>query len=175
MALKALGLIEAIGLNTAIIAADAAVKSANVELLGYENGKGGGRITVKLIGDVGAVTAAIAAAAASINKNGQGGYIEATKVIARPHDEIEGLINEITRGKTTAKAQPEKKAEEPVVKQADMQVAPKTAPAEGSQISMSIPEVKEPVSVKDEKVEVKPVDKVEPKAPSRPDKPKGKK
>lgn len=99
MALKALGIIEAIGLNTAIVAADAAVKSANVELLGYENGKGGGRITVKLIGDVGAVQAGIAAAKVA---GSQLGKIESAQVIARPHDDIVHLINVIDRGKGAA-------------------------------------------------------------------------
>lgn len=42
---NALGLIEAIGLATAIEAADAAVKSANVQLLGIEPCKGDGMHT----------------------------------------------------------------------------------------------------------------------------------
>ena len=40
MTTKALGLIETIGLITAIEAADTALKAANVKLLGYENTKG---------------------------------------------------------------------------------------------------------------------------------------
>ena len=39
---KSLGLIETQGLAGGIEAADAAVKSANVELIGYELTKGGG-------------------------------------------------------------------------------------------------------------------------------------
>ena len=39
---KSLGLIETQGLAAGIEAADAAVKSANVELVGYELTKGGG-------------------------------------------------------------------------------------------------------------------------------------
>jgi pimeloyl-ACP methyl ester carboxylesterase len=62
---KALGLIETIGLVTAIEAADAAVKAACVTLLGYENTKGGGKITVKVVGDVGAVQAAVSAGVAA--------------------------------------------------------------------------------------------------------------
>ena len=48
MTSKAVGLIETIGLAAAIEAADAAVKAANVTLLGYENTRGGGMITVKV-------------------------------------------------------------------------------------------------------------------------------
>lgn len=95
MTLRALGLIEAIGLSAAITAADAAAKSANIRILGYENGKGGGRITVKLTGDVGAVRAALSAASAA---GGLIGKIEATQLIARPHNEIEALIRAIDRG-----------------------------------------------------------------------------
>ncbi|PWC19028.1 BMC domain-containing protein [Brenneria corticis] len=62
MAKQSLGLIETVGLVAAIEAADAAVKSANVNLVGYELAKGGGMVTVKLEGEVGAVNAAISAA-----------------------------------------------------------------------------------------------------------------
>ncbi|HRE26965.1 MAG TPA: BMC domain-containing protein [Anaerolineales bacterium] len=68
---KALGLIETIGLVTAIEAADAAVKSANVTLVGYENTRGGGKITVKVVGDVGAVQAAVAAGVAAAERIGK--------------------------------------------------------------------------------------------------------
>lgn len=102
MSMKALGMIEAIGLSTAIAAADAAVKSANVKLLGYENTKGGGKITIKLVGDVGAVQAALAAA--QVVGSGLGG-IAATQCIARPHDELEALIRAIDCG--AAKPEPE--------------------------------------------------------------------
>lgn len=95
MTMKALGFIETIGLVTAFEAADAALKAANVRLLGYENTKGGGRITVKLVGDVGAVNAAIAAGQAAAMRIGR---IESTLVIARPHPEIEELIRLIDRG-----------------------------------------------------------------------------
>jgi ethanolamine utilization protein EutM len=93
---QALGLIEAIGLVTAIEAADAAVKSANVTLLGYENTKGGGKITVKLVGGVGAVKAAVAAGVASASRIGR---IYSYQVIPRPHDEIEALIAQVDRGR----------------------------------------------------------------------------
>jgi hypothetical protein len=97
--MKALGLIETIGLATAFEAADAALKAANVKLLGYENTKGGGRITVKFVGDVGAVKAAVAAGIAAALRIGR---VESSLVIARPHQAIEGLIGLIDRGPAAA-------------------------------------------------------------------------
>ncbi len=92
---KALGLIEAIGLVTAIEAADAAVKSANVTLVGYENARGGGKITVKLVGDVGAVQAAVAAGVAAGERVGK---VYGHRIIPRPSDEIDALIAVVARG-----------------------------------------------------------------------------
>lgn len=106
---QALGLIEAIGLVTAIEAADAAVKAANVTLLGYENTKGGGKITVKLVGGVGAVKAAVAAGVAAASRIGR---IYSYQVIPRPHDEIEALIAQVDRGR---KLEREEELEEEVV------------------------------------------------------------
>ena len=65
---NALGLVETKGLVGAIEAADAMVKSANVQLIGYEK-IGSGLITVMVRGDVGAVKAAVDAgsAAASVS------------------------------------------------------------------------------------------------------------
>jgi len=91
---KALGLIETIGLIPAIEAADAAVKAANVVLLGYENAKGGGKITIKVAGDVGAVQAAVSAGAAAAGRIGK---VYSCLVIPRPHDEIAALIRQVDR------------------------------------------------------------------------------
>jgi ethanolamine utilization protein EutM len=103
---QALGLIEAIGLVTAIEAADAAVKAADVTLLGYENTKGGGKITLKLVGGVGAVKAAVAAGVAAASRIGQ---VYSYQVIPRPHDEIEALIAKVDRGR---KREPELELEQ---------------------------------------------------------------
>ena len=54
----ALGLIETKGLVACIAAADAMCKSANVELIGYEN-IGSGLVTEMVKGDVGAVKASV--------------------------------------------------------------------------------------------------------------------
>lgn len=85
MAGLALGLIEIVGLPAAIEAADAAVKSANVKLIGYENAKGGGLITIKLQGEVGAVKAAVQAGCAAASKIS---LVNSSLVIPRPHDEL---------------------------------------------------------------------------------------
>lgn len=89
MVKNAVGLLEVVGLAAAVEAADAAVKAANIVLLGYELTKGGGMVVVKLSGDVGAVKAAVeaaAAAAARVNR------VVATHVIPRPHQEVGALI-----------------------------------------------------------------------------------
>lgn len=87
---KSLGLIETEGLAAGIEAADAAVKSANVELIGYELTKGGGWTTVKIQGNVGAVKAAVDAAriaAAKVNR------VVSTRVIPRPSAGLDVLVH----------------------------------------------------------------------------------
>ncbi|NLY52848.1 MAG: BMC domain-containing protein [Firmicutes bacterium] len=80
----ALGLIEVVGLAAACEAADAAVKTANVELLGFEP-SGQGMVTIKLTGDVGAVTAAVEAACAAGSRLSR---VHASRVIARPDSAV---------------------------------------------------------------------------------------
>ena len=86
---KSLGLIETQGLAGGITAADAAVKSANVELIGYELTKGGGWTTVKIQGDVGAVKAAVDAAKIAAGKVCR---VVSTRVIPRPAAALEMLV-----------------------------------------------------------------------------------
>ena len=86
---KSLGLIETQGLAAGIEAADAAVKSANVELVGYELTKGGGWTTIKILGDVGAVKAAVDAGTCAAEKVGE---IVAQHVIPRPHTDVEKIL-----------------------------------------------------------------------------------
>lgn len=90
MSEQSLGLIETLGLAAAVTAADAAVKSANVTLVGYEFAKGDGMTVVKLRGDVGAVKAAVAAAEMAA---GRVGRVVATRVIARPAAGLTRLID----------------------------------------------------------------------------------
>ena len=103
--MQALGLIEVVGLAAGFEAADVACKSANVDLVGYELAKGGGFVTIKVLGQVGAVTAAIdaaAEAAAKINR------VVSKLVIPRPNDQIEPLVgNKLTRGWTAPTPPPE--------------------------------------------------------------------
>jgi|GEM_PF-5670951 microcompartment protein CcmL/EutN len=77
----AMGFIETVGLVAAIAAADGALKSANVKLIGRENSRGDGMVTVKIAGDVGAVKAAISAAKAAVKPFGT---VVSAQVIPRP-------------------------------------------------------------------------------------------
>jgi len=88
----ALGLIEAIGLTTAITALDAASKAADIKLVGYEKVIGAGKavsVTIQIAGDVAAVKASVDAGVAAANKIGQ---VLSYHVIPRPHEEVDLLI-----------------------------------------------------------------------------------
>ena len=85
---ESLGLIETRGLVGAIEAADAMVKAANVQLVGYEK-IGSGYVTVMVRGDVGAVKAATDAGAAAAKKVGE---IVSIHVIPRPHSDTEKIL-----------------------------------------------------------------------------------
>ncbi|MDI6767891.1 MAG: BMC domain-containing protein [Bacteroidota bacterium] len=84
----ALGLIETRGLVGAIEAADAMVKTAQVELIGKERAEGG-LMTVKVKGDVASVRAAVDAGAAAAQRVGD---LVSAHVIPRPDDNTEILI-----------------------------------------------------------------------------------
>ena len=85
---NALGMVETKGLVGAIEAADAMVKSANVNLVGKEQ-VGGGLVTVMVRGDVGAVKAATDAGAAAAEKVGE---LVSVHVIPRPHMEVDAIL-----------------------------------------------------------------------------------
>lgn len=85
---NALGMVETKGLVAAIEAADAMVKSANVQMVGKELA-GGGLVTVMVRGDVGAVKAATDAGAAAAEKVGE---LISVHVIARPHAEVDVIL-----------------------------------------------------------------------------------
>ena len=93
---NALGMIETKGLVGAIEAADAMVKSANVQLIGKEQ-VGGGLVTVMVRGDVGAVKAATDAGAAAAEKVGE---LISVHVIARPHMEVDAILPKARMGQT---------------------------------------------------------------------------
>lgn len=85
---NALGMVETRGLVGAIEAADAMVKSANVQLVGKEQ-VGGGLVTVMVRGDVGAVKSATDAGAAAAEKVGE---LISVHVIPRPHSEVDAIL-----------------------------------------------------------------------------------
>jgi ethanolamine utilization protein EutM len=86
--MKALGMIETRGYVAAIEAVDTMVKSASVEVLGTKE-VGGGLVSVFVQGDVGAVKAAVDAAAASVKKLGE---LVSVHIIPKPSEETVALI-----------------------------------------------------------------------------------
>ena len=88
MVSDALGMVETKGLVSAIEAADAMVKAANVNLVGYEK-IGSGLVTVMVRGDVGAVKAAVEAGAVAARAVGE---VVSLHVIPRPHIDTERII-----------------------------------------------------------------------------------
>jgi len=80
----ALGLIEMLGFVGVTEAADAATKAAAIELSGVER-IDGGIISIRLLGDVGAVQAAVEA---GVQAAQQVGTLVAHHVIPNPHDDL---------------------------------------------------------------------------------------
>jgi microcompartment protein CcmL/EutN len=85
---EALGILETQGLTAILEATDAMLKSANVTLVGKEK-IGAAYVTVIVKGDVAAVTAAVEAGAKAV---GSLGKLVAAHVIARPHEDMVGLM-----------------------------------------------------------------------------------
>ena len=81
----ALGMIETKGFVGMVEAADAMLKAAKVELVGYEK-IGGGYVTAIVRGDVAAVKAAVEAGARGAERVGE---LVSTHVIPRPHGNID--------------------------------------------------------------------------------------
>ena len=86
--MKALGLIETRGMVGAIVAADIALKTAQVELINREHTKGG-LVCIEFEGDVAAVKASVEAAVTAIKDMGI--YV-GSHVIPRPDDSVEKII-----------------------------------------------------------------------------------
>lgn len=84
MAKQAIGMIECKGLVSLMEASDAALKSADVTMSGYEK-IGSGLVTGFFTGDVAAVKAAVEAGA---DAAGSVGEVVAVQVIPRPHDDL---------------------------------------------------------------------------------------
>jgi microcompartment protein CcmL/EutN len=127
---QALGLIEVIALAAGIEAADAAVKSANVSLIGYEMAKGDAMVTVKVAGDVGAVTAAIDAAKVAAAKVGT---VVSVKVIPRPAQGIMEMVHsKDTVGLEVANKPAPEPAPKPIAEEAPAEPVSEQAPQEES-------------------------------------------
>ena len=84
----ALGMIETRGFAAVVEAADAMVKAAKVELVGYQQ-IGGGYVTAIVRGDVAAVRAALDAGSRSAERVGE---IVSTHIIPRPHANVDAVL-----------------------------------------------------------------------------------
>ncbi|MEK3668865.1 BMC domain-containing protein [Paenibacillus sp. FSL R10-2771] len=90
--MQALGLIETLGYTTAVSAADAALKAADVQLIAVEKviGVGGSLgVTIHLSGDVAAVGAAVDAGKAEAQRIGT---VISAHVIAKAHEDVNRKI-----------------------------------------------------------------------------------
>ncbi|WOO41564.1 BMC domain-containing protein [Rubellicoccus peritrichatus] len=87
MAKPALGMLETKGFNALLEGCDAALKSADVTMTGWDK-IGSGLVTAFFIGDVAAVKAAVDAGAEAAS---QVGTVQGVQVIPRPHDDIAKL------------------------------------------------------------------------------------
>ncbi len=94
-AMEALGMVETKGLICLIEAADAMLKSANVQMIGWEK-VGSGMVTAFVVGDVAAVKAAVDAGAAAASKVGE---VVSVQVIPRPHEELASVLPSKTAAK----------------------------------------------------------------------------
>jgi len=85
---QAIGLIETRGMVPLTEAADAALKAANVSLVGWQR-VGSGYVTVVIEGDVAAVKAAVDAGSAAAQRVGE---LVSTDVIPRPHGTLSTIL-----------------------------------------------------------------------------------
>lgn len=167
---QALGLVEIAGLSTAIVAADAMAKAANIEIVEVENTKGLGYMTIKAVGDVGAVKAAVDVGRQVGIMHGK---LVSYKVIPRPSDYVEQYFVDPDDG---AKKKPEELPAEAEEK-AEIETAdPEAESAEAAEVEEAEPEkvnseAAEPESAEAESTpeETKPAKK----APSKSTKKKG--
>ena len=93
---EALGLVETFGLVYVLEAADAMVKVADVELIGYEN-TASGYISVLVSGDVAACNTAVKAGVKAVEEMGTEVY--SSVVIARPHQDLIKITDRYTLDK----------------------------------------------------------------------------
>ncbi len=110
----ALGLIEVVGMATAVSALDAACKNADVKLVGCNKVIGAAKsisVTIQIAGQVAAVRSAVDAGVEAANRVGK---VLTAHVIPRPHEELDKLLicfnEEVDKKKTEKRS---KKAEQP--------------------------------------------------------------
>ena len=84
----ALGMIETRGFTAMVEAADAMVKAANVEVIGYEK-IGDGFVTTIVRGDVAACRAAVEAGSRAAERVGE---IISTHIIPRLHSSVDNVL-----------------------------------------------------------------------------------
>ncbi|OUT62337.1 Propanediol utilization protein PduA [Stieleria bergensis] len=89
---EALGMIETKGFISLVEAADAMMKAANVQYLGWDK-VGSGMVSVFVSGDVAAVKAATDAGAAAAGRVGE---VISVQVIPRPHDDLIKVLKTAT-------------------------------------------------------------------------------
>lgn len=87
-AMEALGMIETKGFVCMLEAVDTMLKAANVQMVGWDK-VGSGLVTSFIVGDVGAVKAAIDAGAQAASKLGE---VVSVEVIPRPHEELISVL-----------------------------------------------------------------------------------
>lgn len=97
--MEALGMLETKGLVCLIEGVDAMLKSANVQMIGWEK-VGSGMVTAFVSGDVAAVKAAIDAGASAASKIGE---VISVQVIPRPHEELSSVLPKPKAGSSAPK------------------------------------------------------------------------
>ena len=113
--MQALGMIEVYGYLTAVEALDSALKAANVSRLGVEKVRGG-RVTVLVEGDVGAVKAAMDASAAAAERVGT---VISVHVIPRPADDVTRMLKGGKEPEEPTPPEPEKPSEPEISSEPD--------------------------------------------------------
>lgn len=117
MAIRALGLIEVSGMLSAIVASDAALKSADVNLLGNRRIRGG-LTTVELYGDVAAVQSAVEAGVRALEGTNN---LISSHVIARLDEQVENMLLKSIKTKKPKESEVIKETqEEPVIEEKPM-------------------------------------------------------
>lgn len=88
---QSLGILETFGITSAIEAADAMVKAADVDFVGYKS-IGAGHVTVFVRGDVGAVRAALDTGIDAAQRVGE---LLGSQVIPAPHQDVDGALEKM--------------------------------------------------------------------------------